>query len=211
MVSGDNPRTAAHIAAQCGIAPDCVVAGVKPAGKLAKVDELRAAQRTIAFVGDGVNDAPALAAADVGIAVGSGTDVAIETADIVLMKATLHDVVVALHLSRVVMRRIRLNFVWAFGYNLVGIPLAAGVLYPAFLIQFPPMFAGAAMALSSVSVVCSSLLLRCYQPPAPLHVRAGSLARRASRAAATRTVEATAAPAGEPAAELVELEAVRVV
>ena len=105
MVSGDNERTAAHIAQLAGIHPSRVVAGVKPSGKLSKVQELRHEQkRKIAFVGDGVNDAPALAAADVGIAVGSGTDVAIETADVVLMKATLHDVVVALDLSRVVMR-----------------------------------------------------------------------------------------------------------
>ena len=104
----------------------------------------------------------------------SGTDVAIETADIVLMKATLQDVITALHLSRVVMRRIRLNFFWAFTYNCIGIPLAAGILYPGLHIQFPPMFAGAAMALSSVSVVCSSLLLRLYQPPKPLALRGAS-------------------------------------
>ena len=97
---------------------------------------------------------------------------AIETAD-VTMKATLHDVVVALDLSRTVMRRIRINFGWAFIYNLIGIPLAGGILYPFFLIQFPPMFAGAAMVFSSVSVVCSSLLLRLYQPPAPLAMRRG--------------------------------------
>ena len=126
MISGDNERTAAHIAAEAGLDPSHVVAGVKPAGKLAKVQELRDAGAKIAFVGDGINDAPALAAADVGIAVGSGTDVAIETADMVLMKDSLQDVVTALDLSRVVMRRIRLNFFWAFAYNLVGIPLAAG-------------------------------------------------------------------------------------
>ena len=106
--------------------------------------------------------------------VSSGTDVAIETADVVLMKTTLQDVITALHLSRVVMRRIRLNFLWAFTYNCVGIPLAAGVLYPGLTIQFPPMLAGAAMALSSVSVVCSSLLLRLYQPPKPLALRGAS-------------------------------------
>merc|ERR1712185_804882 len=177
MVSGDNERAAHAFAAAAGIPAARVVAGVLPAGKLDVVRQLQerlstaAAGRTLAFVGDGVNDAPALAAADVGIAVGSGTDVAIETADVVLMKSTLHDVVVALHLSRVVMRRIRFNFVWAFGYNVVGIPLAAGVLYPGLFIQFPPMFAGAAMALSSVSVVCSSLLLRLYRPPKPLAAR----------------------------------------
>ena len=172
------------------------------------MQELRDAGFKIAFVGDGVNDAPALAAADVGMAVSSGTDtlnptpspkpnpdqvssgtdVAIETADIVLMKATLQDVITALHLSRVVMRRIRLNFFWAFTYNCIGIPLAAGVLYPGLRIQFPPMFAGAAMALSSVSVVCSSLLLRLYQPPKPL-ARRGASGRATSTAGLELTTE----------------------
>jgi Cu+-exporting ATPase len=194
MISGDNERTAAHIAAEAGLDPKCVVAGVKPAGKLAKVQELRDAGAKIAFVGDGVNDAPALAAADVGIAVGTGTDVAIETADVVLMKDTLQDVVTALDLSKVVMRRIRLNFIWAFGYNLVGIPLAAGVLYPGLGIQFPPMFAGGAMALSSVSVVCSSLLLRLYQPPRPLSMRRKSVGR-----------SGTVPPVSPPAKTAIEL------
>ncbi len=163
VVSGDNERTVRHLASRLGVAH--VLAEVKPTDKQEQVKSLQARGRTVAMVGDGVNDAPALAQADVGIAVGSGTDVAIETADVVLIKSSLADVPVALDLSRVVMRRIRLNFVWAFGYNLVGIPLAAGLLYPGFGIQLPPMFAGAAMALSSVSVVCSSLLLRCYRPP----------------------------------------------
>ena len=163
MVSGDNEATARYVAAQAGIAADRVVAGIRPVGKLDQVRELQSAGKVVAFVGDGINDAPALAAADVGIAVGSGMDVAIETADVVLMKSSLHDVVVCLDLSRACMRRIVINFVWASAYNLVGIPLAAGLLYPA--VQLPPMFAGAAMALSSVSVVCSSLLLRCYRPP----------------------------------------------
>jgi Cu+-exporting ATPase len=189
MVSGDNPRTARYIAQLAGLAPEFVVAGVKPEGKLAKVQELRDSGFKIAFVGDGVNDAPALAAADVGMAVSSGTDVAIETADIVLMKATLQDVITALHLSRVVMRRIRLNFFWAFTYNCVGIPLAAGVLYPGLRIQFPPMFAGAAMALSSVSVVCSSLLLRLYQPPKPLALRGASGRATSTQAGLELTTE----------------------
>ena len=183
MISGDNERTAGHIAAQAGIAPECVAASMLPVGKLDKVRELQRLHGKIAFVGDGVNDAPALASADVGIAVGSGTDVAIESADIVLMKSSLFDVLTALHLSRVVMSRIRLNFVWAFGYNLVGIPLAAGLLYPTLGLQFPPMFAGAAMALSSVSVVCSSLLLRLYKPPMTARSHAMSLGAKLTRAA----------------------------
>ena len=164
MVTGDNARTARQIARRAGIAPDKVVAGCSPAGKLEHVQRLQAEGAVVAFVGDGVNDAPALAAADIGMAVGCGTDVAIETADVVLMRSDLASVATALDLSAVVMRRIWLNLLWAFGYNVVGIPLAAGLLTP-FGFQLPPMFAGAAMAMSSVSVICSSLLLRCYRPP----------------------------------------------
>jgi len=168
MVSGDNERTAKHIASRLGITN--VLAGVNPQHKAERVKALQDTGRHVAMVGDGINDAPALAIADVGIAVGSGTDVAIETADVVLMKSMLHDVVTTLHLSAVVMRRIKLNFFWAICYNVVGIPVAAGALYPYFLIKIPPMFAGFAMAMSSVSVVCSSLLLRCYAPP-PLKLK----------------------------------------
>lgn len=154
-----------HVAHRAGIDACRVLAEVKPEGKASKVEELQHAGHIVAMVGDGINDAPALAQADVGIAVGSGTDVAIEAADIVLMKSSIGDVCTALDLSRTVMRRIHINFAWAFGYNLVGIPFASGILYPLLLIQLPPMFAGAAMALSSVSVVCSSLLLHYYTPP----------------------------------------------
>ena len=165
MATGDNERTALHCAHQLGIDEDHVLAGVKPEGKEAHVARLKDAGAVVAMVGDGVNDAPALARADVGIAVGSGTDVAIETADIVLMKSSLRDVATCLDLAGKTMARIRLNFFWAFCYNLIGIPLAAGFFFPSFHILVPPMFAGFAMAMSSVSVVCSSLLLRCYRPP----------------------------------------------
>ena len=165
MVTGDNERAAQHVARLAGVDSSRVLAEVKPDGKAGKVEELQQAGQVIAMVGDGVNDTPALAQADVGIAVASGTDVAIEAADIVLMKSNLADVCTAVDLSRTVMRRIRINFVWAFSYNVAMVPFTAGVLYPLLLIQLPPMFAGAAMALSSVSVVCSSLMLHLYRPP----------------------------------------------
>jgi len=180
MATGDNHRTAAHVASQVGIPSDRVLAGAKPQDKREKVSELKAAGHVVAMVGDGVNDAPALAEADVGIAVGSGTDVAIETADVVLMKSALRDVPTAFHLAKRVIARIHLNFFWAICYNAIGMPLAAGVFFPCFHMLVPPMFAGAAMALSSVSVVCSSLMLRCYSPPALPKPYAKS-ARRSSR------------------------------
>ena len=169
MITGDNRRCGLAVAKQAGIAPDRVLAEVVPGEKSAKIQELQqdGAER-VAMIGDGINDAPALAQADLGIAVGCGSDVAIETADAVLVKDDLRDVVVTLHLSRAVFNRIKLNFVWALGFNILGIPLAAGLLYPFAQIRLPPEVAGGAMALSSVTVVTSSLLLRRYRPPKAL-------------------------------------------
>jgi Cu+-exporting ATPase len=164
LLTGDNWRTARAVADQLGIAD--VQAEVLPAGKVEAVRELQAGgRRVVGMVGDGVNDSPALAQADVGIAVGSGADVAIEAANIVLMKSNLEDVLMALDLCRTAFRRIRWNYIFALGYNLTMIPVAAGCLYPSLHFQLPPWIAGACMALSSVSVVGSSLLLRRYQRP----------------------------------------------
>ncbi len=164
MITGDNARSAAAVAGQLGI--DQVLSEVLPEEKAMEIKRLRQAGSRVAFVGDGINDAPALAEADVGIAIGSGTDVAIETGEIVLMKGDLRDAVAAIQLSRKVISRIKLNIFWAFAYNAVLVPVAAGVLYPNFGITFRPELAGFAMALSSVTVVSLSLLLKKYIPPA---------------------------------------------
>ncbi|KAJ0408394.1 hypothetical protein P43SY_003120 [Pythium insidiosum] len=164
MVTGDNRRTAISIADQLGISRRNVMAEVIPSDKASKVKQLQSSGRRVAMVGDGINDSPALAQADLGIAIGAGTEIAVETAGMVLMKSNLWDVISALDLSRTIFNRIRINYGWAMGYNCLLIPLAAGALYP-FGFSIPPMFAGGAMALSSVSVVTSSLLLRYYSPP----------------------------------------------
>lgn len=158
MLTGDNEVTAQAIKEQVGI--DEVIAGVLPTQKEEKISALKQAGHKVAMIGDGVNDAPALASADVGIAIGAGTDVAIESADIVLMKNDLLDAVGAVKLSKSVIRNIKENLFWAFFYNSIGIPLAAGVLYPLFQIKLNPMFGAAAMSLSSVCVVSNALRLR---------------------------------------------------
>ena len=158
MLTGDNPRTANAIAREAGI--DRVVAGVLPEGKVAEIKRLQADGGVVAMVGDGVNDAPALAQADIGMAIGSGTDIAVEAADVVLMRGDLRSAAQAIALSRRTMRTMRQNLFWAFIYNVIGIPVAAGVLYPALGLMLSPVLASAAMAFSSVSVVGNSLRLR---------------------------------------------------
>jgi Cu+-exporting ATPase len=164
MVTGDNRTTALAVARRVGIDENDVFAGVLPANKSRKVQALRNAGLVVAMIGDGINDAPALVAADVGIAIGAGTDVAVESADMVLVKSDLRDVVTAIDLSRTIVSRIRLNYAWALVYNLLSLPLAAGVFVP-WGVMIPPWLAGLLMASSSVSVVCSSLLLRSYSKP----------------------------------------------
>jgi Cu+-exporting ATPase len=165
MLTGDNARTAAAIARQTGVSR--VLAEVLPEHKAGEIRHLQAEGRTVGMAGDGINDAPALAAADVGLAIGTGTDVAIEAADITLISGSLAGVVTALSLSRATMRNIRQNLFFALAYNGIGIPVAAGVLYPFFGIRLSPIIAAAAMALSSLSVVGNANRLRRYHP-APL-------------------------------------------
>jgi len=161
MLTGDQHVTAQAIAAQAGI--DEVVAEVMPADKAAKVEEIQRQGLRVAMVGDGINDAPAMAVADVGIAMGTGIDVAIESGDIVLMKGDLAGVLTALSLSRATMANIKQNLFWAFAYNIIGIPVAAGVLHIFGGPTLNPMIAGGAMALSSVSVVSNALRLRFFE------------------------------------------------
>ena len=158
MLTGDSQRTADAIARAAGV--DHVVAGVLPDGKVAEIKRLQAEGKVVAMVGDGINDAPALAQADVGMAIGTGTDVAVEAGDVVLMRGDLRTAVQAIQLSRRTMRTMKENLFWAFIYNVIGIPVAAGVLYPAFGVMLSPVIASAAMAFSSVSVVGNSLRLR---------------------------------------------------
>ncbi len=195
MLTGDNRRTAEAIGRSIGVSR--VIAEVLPQDKEAQVAALMAEGKKVAMVGDGINDAPALARADVGIAIGAGTDVAIESADVVLVKSDLRDVVKLLELSRSVLRNIKQNLFWALCYNSVGIPIAAGILYPIWHIKLNPMFGAAAMSFSSVSVVSNALRLRLWKAPA-----ADALAEDGAAAAALTEThielsEETSVPSGE--------------
>ena len=165
MLTGDSHLTAKMVARRLGLPASEVRAQMMPSGKSDAVKALQAEGEVVAMVGDGINDAPALAQADLGISVGTGTEIATAQADIVLIKSNILDVLTALDLSQAVCRRIRMNFVWALGYNTLGIPFAAGVAFPFLHCTLPPQMAGLALAMSSVSVVLSSLSLKAYRKP----------------------------------------------
>ena len=162
MITGDNRRTAEAIARKVGI--DRVLAEVLPQDKAEEVRKLQAQGKKVAMVGDGVNDAPALAQAEVGMAIGSGTDVAKETGDIILIKDDIRDVVVALEVAKATMRKVKQNLFWAFFYNVMGIPLGAGLFYSFASVIISPELAGLMMAVSSVSVTLNTLLLKGFKP-----------------------------------------------
>lgn len=163
IISGDNKKTVNYIASQLGVKR--VFAEVLPKDKKDKVELLQSEGEVVAMVGDGINDSPALAQSDVGFAIGAGSDVAIESAGIVLMRSNLVDIITAIDIAKKTSRRIKVNFFWAFAYNIAAIPVAAGLFFPLFKVSLPPWVAGAAMAISSISVVTSSLLLKWYTPP----------------------------------------------
>jgi len=178
MVTGDSKRTAKGIARQLDLPAECVIAEALPNSKVEQVRKLQQEGKIVCMVGDGVNDSPALAEADVGISMGTGSDIAAEASDMVLVGGNITGACTALHLSRAIFRRIQLNFVFSMVYNIIGIPLAAGVLFPFFHTRLPPTLAAVAMALSSVSVVFSSLALRLYKPPDIMATKSSSFRRR---------------------------------
>ena len=166
MVTGDNQSAARDVAARVGIRATDVYSQQLPQDKVRVVEDLQAEGYTVAFVGDGINDSAALAQSHLGIALGAGTEVALDAADVVIVNSHLADIVTFFDLSATTMRRIRANFVWAIGYNVAMLPIASGMLYPLIKMQLPPVIAGMAMVCSSLSVLASSLALRCFTPEA---------------------------------------------